>query len=159
MTGKTHMMAGVATCAVAFTITNDNPAILITSGMIGSLLPDICHSGSKIGRRFPFLSKIINSIFGHRTFTHSLLFLFIIASLLKTFIPFSAISTGVLLGMISHFVLDGMTKRGIMLFYPLKKSIRFPMTTKTGSLIEQVVFLGLAIVSIYYGKDIIQYYL
>ncbi|NKR47264.1 hypothetical protein GS506_24770 [Rhodococcus hoagii] len=47
---------------------------VITLAVISSLLPDICHAQSKIGRRFKVLSFFIRLLFGHRTFTHSLLF-------------------------------------------------------------------------------------
>jgi inner membrane protein len=74
MTGKTYIMGGVAACVTLANVTHYDPAILTAAGAAGSLLPDICHGGSKIGRKFPILSKVINVLFGHRTFTHSLLF-------------------------------------------------------------------------------------
>lgn len=43
---------------------------------MASLLPDICHMRSKIGRRLKLISFIIRLLFGHRTFTHSLIFVF-----------------------------------------------------------------------------------
>jgi inner membrane protein len=80
-------------------VTHYDPAILTAAGTAGSLLSDICHGGSKIGRKFPILSKVINVLFGHRTFTHSLLFLVIVGVLLSMFVPIQAIQVGVLIGM------------------------------------------------------------
>ncbi len=74
MQGNTHIVGGI-TASLAFAqISNDNPLLLVGAGIIGALLPDICHSGSKIGRKFPIISKMVNKLFGHRSFTHSLLF-------------------------------------------------------------------------------------
>ncbi|UOQ84102.1 metal-dependent hydrolase [Gracilibacillus salinarum] len=155
MTGKTHLMGGIATATVVATYTEYDPVLFIAAGAIGGLIPDICHGGSKIGRRFPLLSKIINSIFGHRTFTHSLLFIVVMRFVLTMFITNQSIIMGVLAGMVSHFVLDAMTKNGIKLFYPVNITVRFPVTTRTGGAVEHVVLLVLTIVTIYYGKDII----
>lgn len=83
MTGKTHIMGGVAACVALANVTNYDPVILTATGAAGALLPDICHGGSKIGRKLPILSKIVNLLFGHRTFTHSLLFLVIVGMLLQ----------------------------------------------------------------------------
>ncbi|MEN0648554.1 metal-dependent hydrolase [Caldifermentibacillus hisashii] len=35
------------------------------------MVPDIDHTGSKIGRAVPIIDEMISSVFGHRTFTHS----------------------------------------------------------------------------------------
>lgn len=79
MTGKTHIMGGVASCTAAAYFYGYDPVFMTASGVIGALIPDICHTKSKIGRRLPILSAVISSVFGHRTFTHSLLFLLITA--------------------------------------------------------------------------------
>ena len=47
---------------------------VIVLSVISSILPDICHTQSKIGRRFR-LTSFVRILFGHRTFTHSLLFI------------------------------------------------------------------------------------
>lgn len=48
---------------------------VIVLSVISSILPDICHTQSKIGRRFRLTSFFVRILFGHRTFTHSLLFI------------------------------------------------------------------------------------
>lgn len=53
MQGNTHIVGGI-TASLAFAqFSNDNPLVLVGAGVIGALLPDICHRGSKIGRTFP----------------------------------------------------------------------------------------------------------
>ena len=159
MTGKTHILGGIAASLAYAQITNHDPIIMVSAGIVGALLPDICHGGSKIGRKLPILSKIINTLFGHRTFTHSLLFLVIVAWLLNSFIPNEAVKVGFLAGMVSHYVLDMATKNGIKLFFPLSMTVRLPLTTKTGSKVESVVFSFLALVSFYFGYQAFSFYL
>ena len=159
MTGKTHILGGIAASLAYAQMTNHDPIIMVGAGIVGALLPDICHSGSKIGRKLPILSKVINGLFGHRTFTHSLLFLVIIAWLLNSFMPNEAVKAGFLAGMVSHYVLDMATRNGIKLFFPLSMTVRFPLTTKTGSKVESAVFSILALLSFYFGYQAFGFYL
>ncbi|MFD1067850.1 metal-dependent hydrolase [Oceanobacillus locisalsi] len=156
MTGKTHIMAGItATTAIAAVTDTYQPEWFIAAGAAGGLLPDICHSGSKIGRRFPVVSKIVNALFGHRTFTHSLLFLALMAFILSKFVSNSSIIMGILAGMVTHFILDAFTKQGIKLLYPAKITIRFPFAATTGGKAEGIVLLALTVVTLYYANDIL----
>ncbi|MCZ2259550.1 metal-dependent hydrolase [Sporosarcina sp. G11-34] len=159
MTGKTHIVGGIAASLAYAQIGNHDPLIMLGAGIIGALLPDICHGGSKIGRKLPLLSKLINMLFGHRTLTHSLLFLVIVAWLLNSFIPNEAVKAGILAGMVSHYLLDMATKNGIKLLFPIQMTVRFPLTTKTGSKVESIVFSLLTLVSFYYGFESLGYYL
>lgn len=159
MTGKTHIVGGIAASLAYAQMTNHDPIIMVGAGIVGALLPDICHSGSKIGRKLPILSKVINGLFGHRTFTHSLLFLVIVAWLLNSFMPNEAVKAGFLAGMVSHYVLDMATRNGIKLFFPLSMNVRFPLTTKTGSKVESAVFSILALLSFYFGYQAFGFYL
>ena len=153
MLGNTHIVGGI-TASLAFSqFSNENPFVLVGAGVIGALLPDICHGGSKIGRMFPVSSKIVNKLFGHRSFTHSLLFLLLIAVFMDTFVPHRSLTIGILLGIASHLILDMGTKKGIKLFFPIKISVRFPLTIKTGSKVEQVIFALLCMLSLYFGYE------
>ena len=155
MQGNTHIVGGI-TASLAFAqFSNDNPLVLVGAGVIGALLPDICHRGSKIGRTFPLIAKLVTTVFGHRSFTHSLLFLFLIGMLLHTFIPYKSITIGILLGMASHVLLDMGTKKGVKLFFPVSISVRLPLTTKTGSKVEKVVFTLLTMLSVFFSYEII----
>lgn len=155
MQGNTHIVGGI-TASLAFAqFSNDNPLVLVGAGVIGALLPDICHRGSKIGRTFPIIAKLVNTVFGHRSFTHSLLFLLLVMLILHTLIPYRAISIGVIVGMASHIVLDMCTKKGVKLFFPASVSICFPLTTKTGSKVEGIVLMLLSMLSIYLSYELI----
>lgn len=158
MTGKTHIIGGIATGLAFAQITNYEPVLLLGAGAVGAIIPDICHGGSKIGRTFPVVSRIINTLFGHRTFTHSLIFLMLAALLFNAFLPNEAISAGLLAGMASHLLLDMATKKGIKLFFPFKITVRLPVTTKTGSAAESVIFAALSLLSVYFGMAAFGFY-
>ncbi|WP_342515044.1 metal-dependent hydrolase [Sporosarcina sp. FSL K6-1522] len=159
MTGNTHIVGGIAASLAYAQFTNHDPIIMLAAGVVGALLPDICHTGSKIGRKLPLLAKLVNKLFGHRTFTHSLLFLVMMAAILNAFMPFEAVTAGILVGMVSHYLLDMATKNGIKLLFPIKLTVRLPITTKTGSKVETIVFSALTLLSFYFGYEAFRFYL
>lgn len=159
MKGKTHIIGGVASSLAVAHFTYADPVLLLGAGIAGSLIPDICHGGSKIGKTFPVISKFINFVFGHRSFTHSLLFIVLIAFLVDYFFPNDAIKLGLITGMISHYILDMATKSGIQLFFPISFKVKFPITTRTGSFIENIIFGLLCLVSLYFGFQVLGVYI
>ncbi|TES51644.1 hypothetical protein E2L07_15740 [Halalkalibacterium halodurans] len=141
MTGPTHIIGGfTAAAAMAYfnALSVEQPIIYYSAALFGALIPDICHPRSMVGRALPVVSTVLLRTFGHRSFTHSLLFLLGIYWLLNWLPVYSTdITLGLLSGVVSHFILDAMTSQGIRLFYPLKTRVRFPFTTKTGSLLGE----------------------
>lgn len=115
--------------------------IFIITLYIGSLLPDIDHPNSHIGKFFPGITSFFrhNNII-HRELTHSLyatllilLFFLCINLLLKVFflslynsmyIYIFAGQFGILIGYLSHILLDMINPSGVCLLYPLKKRYR-----------------------------------
>ncbi|MCY7752694.1 metal-dependent hydrolase [Bacillus haynesii] len=155
MTGKTHIMGGVASCTAAAYFYGYDPVFMTASGVIGALIPDICHTKSKIGRRLPILSAVISSVFGHRTFTHSLLFLLITAFAAHLYFTDQSILVGLMAGMASHLLLDAGTVNGIKLFFPSAIKVRLPLYIKTGGKAEQSVLAVLTVVSCYFIANLI----
>ncbi|WP_088102326.1 metal-dependent hydrolase [Halalkalibacter urbisdiaboli] len=151
MTGKTHIVGGLSACLFVDTvIVSQASPLFYFAGVAGALLPDICHRKSKMGRKVPLLSTIISLVFGHRTFTHSILFIGIILLLVHLLLPNAMmIRDGLFIGLISHLLLDAATARGIQMFYPLKLKVRLPLYTKTGSVIEHVFFFFLCLSMVY----------
>ncbi|ARK30456.1 metal-dependent hydrolase [Halalkalibacter krulwichiae] len=149
MKGTTHILGGIAAAAIAqnqFNLGMENTIIYYSTAVIGAIIPDICHPNSMIGRRLPILSKVFSSVFGHRSFTHSLLFFLLVFILTEqfTFEYAQTVQAGILVGIGSHIVLDALTARGVKLLYPLKVNIRSPLFVRTGSLIgESLVVVGL----------------
>lgn len=148
MTGKTHVIGGITAGAAAQYFLDMQPQdlIFLASCAGGALIPDICHSGSKLGRRMPLVSKTISTIFGHRKLTHSLVFLLLLAGVTSFFQIPQDIRTGILVGAVSHLILDAGTTRGIALLWPLSWKVRLPLRTNTGSAAEQVI-AGLLLIS------------
>jgi len=157
MTGNTHIIGGIAAGLALEQVSNYDPLVIVSASVIGALLPDICHTGSKIGRTFPLISKVIHNIFGHRSFTHSLLFLFLIGLLMNNYISNESFKAGILIGMMSHYILDMATKKGIKLLFPLNVNVRFPVTTRTGSKAENIVTILLTVLCVYLGFETISH--
>lgn len=109
MLGRTHISGGIVTSLLF--CGDDMSAIVFV--VIGSILPDIDHPGSMIGKNIPLLPRL----FKHRGFTHSILFCLLM----------SLVNMWICIGCFVHIIMDMMTKQGVELFYPLKSRIRFPL--------------------------------
>ncbi|WP_414047616.1 metal-dependent hydrolase [Macrococcus equi] len=152
MTGKTHIALGILIgTTYAMRVAHDISTfagILGTSALF-SIIPDICHAGSKIGKKIWPLSTIIALIFGHRTLTHSIFFILItgIALILLDVQTIYIISA--VLGIISHLVLDMLTPRGVTLFFPISTKIVFPFTFKTGGILDVSLATTFSVLTMY----------
>lgn len=93
---------------------------------LGSLLPDIDHPNSYLGRKLYPISVLINKCFGHRGFTHSFLSLTLLG-LATTFwwVENFYFFGGLFLGYLSHLLADMTTVSGVPLLYPNKKRYKF----------------------------------
>ncbi|MBI5871846.1 metal-dependent hydrolase [archaeon] len=110
----------------------------LLSFLLGSVIPDIDSSASKVGRKFGFVSMLIEIIFGHRGIVHSvwipiLLFIAYLMTALS-FLKFFAF------GYILHLGLDAVTKTGIRVFGPF--GLRVKGLIKTGGIIEIALVLA-----------------
>ncbi len=109
-----------------------NILYIIFLALFFSILPDIDHPKSYLGNKFKLISNFIFYIFGHRTFTHSLLILFIIY-IIYVYLNFFVllinknIILGIYIGYISHIISDMITYNGVYFFWPYKYKIRFPL--------------------------------
>jgi|GEM_PF-1335259 len=120
MTAPTHIAFAellylliLTTTGVALTVPN---ALLIA---VSSVLPDIDTGASRIGRFLPFVSFTLERRFGHRTFTHSLACVFLFSLLLSPLCLIGRdIYTCLVMGYLSHPLLDTGTVNGTKLFYP-----------------------------------------
>lgn len=90
------------------------------------LLPDIDHRKSLIGKAFYPIAKFLDKRFGHRTITHSLMFLvlsFLVVAFIESIFSNNLNYAYILVfGLVSHFVLDMITIQGIPLFYPFYRN-------------------------------------
>ncbi|MCC8365281.1 metal-dependent hydrolase [Xenorhabdus sp. PB61.4] len=138
MTAEGHLLFSVASLVLAHQL-EITPEIaqgdwfhMIPGVLLASLLPDIDHPHSTLGRLFRFISVPIARLCGHRGFTHSLLALTVGVVLFQTEIPPEwPIPTdfihAMLIGYISHLIADMLTPAGIPLLWPLKMRFRIPI--------------------------------
>lgn len=119
--------------------------VYIYFSYIGSLAPDIDIKNSYISKTLPKLHKRLGSKLRHRGVTHSLICLYFLYNLLNLLIQYTennivfiCLSSGFIVGYISHLCLDLITKEGIELFYPV--SINFSLLPiKTSSKTEKML--------------------
>ena len=123
-----------------------NKIIFVFVIALSSSFPDIDSDKSKIGRKLPLISKIINLIFGHRKFFHSVFIPLILFLALYT-IGFY-ISLAIFIGYLTHLLGDSITNEGIMPFYPLSK-FNISGLLKTNSILEFLLFLTFSSLSLF----------
>ena len=63
-----YVFTGLVSSLLGWNIFTD--PVLLGVTFLGSLMPDIDHPRSLLGRSFFPISKVINRRFGHRTITH-----------------------------------------------------------------------------------------
>ena len=128
MISVTHVSFGVLLAEFVFTSLGIEPltSVLALAG-IASLLPDIDTPKASLGRIFPW-APWIEHRFGHRQITHS--WIFIVFSLI-IFSPVAIFSgllrfAGIIIGVISHIMIDMANPSGVPLFYPHPARFVFP---------------------------------
>ena len=128
MQGFNHIAGGLCFTGIFASFHDINiyekPAYLgIVVGM--SLLPDVDHTKSLIGKAAYPLAKFLSVKFGHRTITHSLIFFLVVVGTvngIEWFYLRSASHTLTILtayALLSHLIFDMCTRQGIPLFYPI----------------------------------------
>jgi len=143
----THLAFGflVSLLSIEF-LDIQNKTIFILIIIFFSIFPDIDERKSKIGKKYKKTSTVINFIFGHRGFFHSIyipLFLYFIFYYINI-----EIGIAVLVGYFSHLFMDALTKNGIRPLYPIinKKINGF---FKTNSFFEKILFLIIIFLILY----------
>ncbi|MFP3019460.1 MAG: metal-dependent hydrolase [Arsenophonus sp.] len=137
MTATGHLFFSISSLILMYKLaitpefTGDNFFHLLIGTLFGSILPDIDHPSSHLGRLFRFISIPICRLYGHRGFTHSFLAWFLImllsTQLLNSYFVSDALLQAFLLGYFSHLIGDMLTKKGIPFLWPLKFSFCFPI--------------------------------
>lgn len=133
MTGFTHLATGTLT-AVLLNRYLHLPLEVSSAVILGSLLPDIDHTGSTIGKKMPFISFLI-SLFGHRGITHSLAFMLLFLFAGYYSYPFFY---GLAIGIGVHIAGDALTPSGVPLLWPHKKRFK-AIGIRTGTLTDRII--------------------
>lgn len=175
MTSRTHgvfAFASLITVAAYYPSSSLNPSTLVVSlvgNIVGSILPDIDQATNRLWDLFPAgnsLGRVFRKLFlSHRTLSHSLLGIFLVHKLLWWLLPrilnpnylnIDLIYYSVMIGFVSHLVLDLFTEEGLPLLFPIKWKFGIPpirpWRIKTGKWFEKfVVFPGIIIYSIWFA--------
>jgi len=164
MMGFNHIAGGVAFTGIFSSFNNVNifeePEYLFCT-IFFSMLPDVDHTKSIIGKVFYPFARWLDRRHGHRTITHSLLVLvclFVVIYSLESFFFNSSVVTQIsILAYSSHIIFDMCTKAGVPLFYPFT-TVRCvlpanpSMRLKSGDFRSEViiffVFIGLNFLSL-----------
>ena len=91
-------------------------------------------------------------ISSHRSFTHSIVGLLVVSSIVKLFAvkyKLPSIYSGFVIGYALHLIADLFTIKGIKLFYPLKTNISSPIVINTNNSLEDIIFILLSLYSLF----------
>lgn len=130
---------------------------------LGSVLPDIDHKGSFIGRRLKPISFVVQHTLGHRGLTHSPLFIMGLTLLLGFLtLQLDGFGREIMLmfvlglfgGMASHLFMDMLTISGIPLLYPFSDKKFSIAPFKTGGIGEYIASIGCIIFVIWMMNDV-----
>lgn len=150
MTGKVHVSLGIyigITGALFLNEGVDCQAGFLLGSIIGSAFPDIDSPKSLISQKIPLIPKLVNRVFGHRGFIHSLTLLAIFSVLFYMSNMngyYKSLEIGFLIGFMAHIIQDLFTKGGVGLLYPfVKKKFKLGFT-KSGSILDPIITSVLA---------------
>lgn len=147
---RSHVVLGAASWVVVAPLLHLPPFDLVDIGLAvaGSLLPDVDHPGSWVGRRVRPVSTAVAAVLGHRGLTHSALAVLALAwALVQAGYHRPAVSA-LALGYMSHLVADMLTPQGLRLAWPWRRVWRLPLC-RTGSPMEALIVLLAAALAVW----------
>src|SRR5260370_19434318 len=125
MMAVSHVVVGMAAWAWAAPHLGlpplDPVALALAAG--GSLLSDIDHPQSFVGRRARVISRPLTAVIGHRGFTHSIVAVIACCLLLRWYGISRTAMTPVVVGYLSHLGADLLTSSGLRLAWPLRRHV------------------------------------
>ena len=150
MMAFTHVAIGALIGTVSGRVIEAQTAlqsIMLAGAIVGSLLPDIDHPQSWLGRRVAIVSIPLSMLIGHRGLTHSFLALFVALVGCWMFAGFIGLSGGVPIvfaamvcaGYISHLLADWFTPAGVPWLWPRARRFCSPITIQVGGGVEYLL--------------------
>lgn len=98
------------------------------------------------------ITLILTGVSRHRGFTHSILGALLYINIVKSIgdsYGYEDIYIGFVGGYLSHLISDFFTKGGIEIFYPFSENFSFPISIKTGGVMENFIVFMAGMYSIY----------
>lgn len=140
MMARSHVIIGLTAWIAAAPMLHFHPLdptyLVLVVG--GSLLPDIDHPKSWVGRRTRPISTAIASTFSHRGITHSAIAVVGLTTLLLHAGYHRGCVSALIIGYLSHLAADMLTPRGLRLAWPLRGTWGIPVC-RTDSDMESVI--------------------
>ncbi len=143
----THLAFGLLMSIIYISFFNmDGPLIFVLIALLFSLFPDIDEHKSKIGRKNKIISMPLKLLVSHRGIFHTIYLPIILFAILSNFSK--TIGMAMIIGYLSHLLMDALTRRGIRPLYPIinRKINGF---IKTNSLSEKILFLIIILLILY----------
>jgi inner membrane protein len=147
---KTHLMFGIFAILLMISFVN-NKIVFVIVAFIATIIPDIDHSDSKIGRKLIF--RPFQFFVKHRGMTHSFTIALLVSILIAMFFPVA--SFGFFLGYSVHLFCDSFTREGIEPFWPFDHKTKGYLTT--GEKYEEILFVFMMAVDLVLFAIIIYY--
>lgn len=174
MTARTHDVAALTALTVwvlavpPTSITVGTALAAVLANQLGGIAPDIDQPTAPLWRNLPvgrYLGKIFGALVGgHRFFLHSLLGVAAMSALALLFLQFIQpimphidivfVWGAFIVGMLSHLVMDSLTKEGVPWLLPIPTKFGFPpiraWRVTTGKSVEHFIILpGLTLLTIW----------
>ena len=145
MMARSHVIVGLATWIAAAPLLHlpSLDPVYLSLVVAGSLLPDIDHPKSWVGRRTRPISTAIASTFSHRGITHSAIAVIGLTTLLLHAGYRRGGVSALVIGYLSHLAADMLTPRGLRLAWPLRRTWGIPLC-RTDSAMEPVIVTAIA---------------
>ena len=148
---RSHVVVGLAAWIAVAPLLHAAPfqPVYLGLAVAGSLLPDIDHPKSWVGRRTRPVSTAIAATLGHRGVTHSAMAIAaLVALLMHGGIRRQAICA-VTAGYLSHLAADMLTPQGLPLAWPVRRTWGVPLC-RTGSPAESVIVVSLSCILVWW---------
>jgi inner membrane protein len=145
MMARSHVIIGLAAWIAAapmLHLPSLDPTCLGLA-VAGSLLPDVDHPQSWVGRRTRPVSTALAAALGHRGITHSAIAVVGLTMLLLHAGYQRAFVSALAVGYLSHLAADMLTPRGLRLTWPLRTTWALPLC-RTDSPMEPVIVILIA---------------
>lgn len=170
MTARTHDLAAITALGVVVlsqpvrTVTLATAIVAVFANLVGGITPDIDQPTAPLWRNLPvgkYFGKVFDDLTGgHRFLTHSILGLAIFGFLAHLLLMFlhpimGSVNIGLvwwafMIGMLSHLVMDTLTKEGVPWLLPIPFKIGLPpikaFRITTGKAVETWVVFPLLLV-------------
>lgn len=151
MEWTTHALSGVV---LGYAVTGDWKLSLVSGVM--AIIPDLDEPKSRFGKPLFIISIPLNKIFGHRTFTHSLLFMGIVGIITALFNLSLALAS--MAGVLAHILGDMLTGK-VQFLYPVKKKVGLRVSRFNYILIDRVTRIIVLILCCLIGYHEVQLHL